>query len=170
MPLSGTSYVPSAYNQIDFLLSAGGTHSETFVLPSGITSFDYVNSICTQMDEAIRSQAAGVASVGTTYEIDSINLASFDVTSDTIIVTGKNFTSANIGKLFLEDAAGGLDFNGYYMTGTFIDSTHASFAPGGSGDANLGPGSVIIAYVDTIGLRSNILYGTNAAGTVVMIP
>jgi hypothetical protein len=106
----------------------------------------------------------------TTYTLLSITPAAFDLATDLVTITGLGFLSPFVGLLHIEDAVGGPDSNGYYMTCTYVSPTQLTASYGGPGDGILGAGPVILYYEDTLSLQSNVINGTNPSGTLITIP
>jgi hypothetical protein len=103
--------------------------------------------------------------------ISSVVLDNPDITlCANVVIRGAGFAAGTVGKLHFEDAPGGRDSNGYYMTCTYISPTMLTATYGGPGDADLGPGPVSIYYQDSTNAQSNIIAATNTTGTVVTIP
>lgn len=94
------------------------------------------------------------------FSIIGISTNPFALTTDTITITGTGFRSATVGKLYVEDAAGGLDFNGAYMACTFVDENTLTAVYGGPGDGGTVAGNVVLGYQDTAGNKSNALAGS----------
>jgi hypothetical protein len=94
-----------------------GTTIETF--ETEFAASTYYGRLLTQLTTATVStnvvQDLAIAA-GT---ITRIEPGAFDLANDTINVIGVGFIAAKIGKLRIEDEAGGLDNNGYYMDLTF---------------------------------------------------
>lgn len=74
-----------------------------------------------------------------------------------IVITGVGFNSTTIGKIYIEDLAGGMDSNGYHLTCVFVNSTTLISDAGNSGDTNLPDGAVLLYYQDSVGFQSNTL-------------
>jgi len=156
-----------ATETITFNMVGGGT--VTYVDPNGLAV--RAQTVLAAIDSALAGElAAGVISIPVSpLVITSITPTSFDIATDTLTIIGSGFDQATLGKLHIEDVAGGFDFNGYYMNLTFVSSTQLTAVFGSAGDGVLS-GGVYIMYKDTNGLISNVINGTNTSGSNITIP
>jgi hypothetical protein len=153
---------------ITFTYGSGSTYGETYAT-AGAAQY-----ALGQIDQILATPNPGVNVPGVgPYTITSLSPNPFDVSSPgsgVITIIGTGFTAANIGTISFDDAAGGLDFNGYAWACTFVSSTEMTAVFSTVGDGVLGPGQVLITYKDSLGQLSNTIHGTNASGTVVSVP
>lgn len=101
--------------------------------------------------------------------ITGISPAVFNPCTDTITITGNNLSVGGAGNLYLDDAGGGTDYNGLYMTCTVVDDNTLTAVFGNVGDGSPIPGSsppgsagssagnLLLTYKDGAGAKSNIL-------------
>ena len=123
----------------------------------------------TEIDKEANSASNFTVIPYSSYQILSIDPSSFDILTGQLTIRGSGFVAELVGKLYIEDAAGGIDGNGYYMNCTFVDSTTLTAVYGGAGDGNLSP-AMKIAYKDSAGLISNVIDASNPSGTTITIP
>lgn len=130
----------------------------------------YAASVVTAITAVMAVGAAGNTQIIAAPVITNVVMDNPDITLANLIVTGFGFVAATVGKIYWDDAGGGRDADGYFSNCTFVSGTKMTAVYGGPGNALLGPGGVLIYYQDSGGGISNIINGTNAAGTVVSIP
>jgi hypothetical protein len=107
--------------------------------------------------------------------ITNISPNPFNMETDTITVLGSGFAASNV-VIHIEDYDGGMDSDGYWMKGTFINSGKITAVYGGPGNGiieNKGyanPETVLVYYQDAYGRKSNALLGTvTGAGTTIIL-
>ncbi len=122
-----------------------------------------------QLDQISARGSNGAPVIGSPIRIDSVLPSPFDVTSTTITIRGAGFLLAAAGKLWVEDAFGGMDFNGFSLNCTVIDDTMMTAVYTSSGDATLLP-TMLVAYKNAAGTVSNILSATNTTGNNITVP
>ena len=105
-------------------------------------------------------------------QITSIQPTSFDILTNVISIYGIGFDPTTLGLLYLDDAGGGQDRNGYNMKCASVSPTQMTAVFNTAGDGALGPGGVLIYYIPTGGggIISNVINATNPSGTLITIP
>lgn len=101
--------------------------------------------------------------------ITSVSPNVFNAGTSNVTIKGSGFAAATVGKLHVEDAAGGLDGNGYFLNCTFVDAFTLTAVPGGNGDGILPAGAALVYYEDSNSVLSNALPATADANQNVTL-
>lgn len=106
------------------------------------------------------------------FELPSTTVSTvFNTTHITILGAGFSPYPTSY-TLYIEDAAGGIDTNGYRLTPlTFVNQNTLVTDVGQTGDATLPVGSALVYLIDNVNVKSNVLTNvmitTGALGPVV---